>query len=77
LSKDIGVYKKQPKKKQPFNNQQYNKINVLLQVKIFHRFLEIYPLQQSQMKLLSSYFLIVETIGLPPPSKNILQQSLI
>jgi len=59
------VYIKNNLKKQPFNNQQYNKIDVLLQVKIFHRFLEIYPLQQSQMKLLSSYFLIVETIASP------------
>ena len=38
----MGVYKKQPKKKQPFNNQQYSKINILLQAKyiiVFHGFI--------------------------------------
>ena len=40
-SKDIGVYKKQPKKNQPFNNQQHSKTNIVLQAKIYHCFLGI------------------------------------
>ena len=46
----MGVYKKQPKKNQPFNNQRYRKIDVLLQAKIYHCFLWIYPLQQSHVE---------------------------
>ena len=46
----MGVYKKQPKKNQPFNNQRYREIDVLLQAKIYHCFLWIYPLQQSHVE---------------------------
>ena len=46
----IWVYKNNLKK-QPFKNQRYRKIDVLLQVKKYHCFLWIYPLQQSHLRL--------------------------
>ena len=48
----IWVYIKNNLKNQPFNNQRYRKIDVLLQAKIYHCFLWIYPLQQSHCQLL-------------------------